>query len=300
MSRQRMVEDGNRRVDGDDARRRVLAGAPVVERRVDLAGVSTAVLEGGDGPPVVLLHGQGGWSGMWLPVIGDLMTTHRVVAADLPGLGASEMPDGPPDAARVLAWLGELIQRTCPAPPALVGASLGASIAARFAVAHPDRLSRLVLVDAGSLGRFRPAPGVLLTLVRFIARPNERTQQAFLRQVAVDPARVKAMMGERWEASQAYMLDRARTPSVRAANRRMLRELGTKAIAPEELARIAVPTALIWGRYDRVMRLRIAERASARYGWPLHVIEDAGHFAVEQPEAFRRALRAALGTPEER
>jgi pimeloyl-ACP methyl ester carboxylesterase len=300
MSRQRMVEDGNRRVDGDDARRRVLAGAPVVERRVDLAGVSTAVLEGGDGPPVVLLHGQGGWSGMWLPVIGDLMTTHRVVAADLPGLGASEVPDGPPDAARVLAWLGELIQRTCPAPPALVGASLGASIAARFAVAHPDRLSRLVLVDAGSLGRFRPAPGVLLALARFIARPNDRTQQAFLRQVAVDPARVKAMMGERWEASQAYMLDRARTPSVRAANRRMLRELGTKAIAPEELARIAVPTTLIWGRYDRVMRLRIAERASARYGWPLHVIEDAGHFAVEQPEAFRRALRAALGTPEER
>jgi pimeloyl-ACP methyl ester carboxylesterase len=300
MSRQRMVEDGNRRADGDDARRRVLAGAPVVERRVDLAGVSTAVLEGGDGPPVVLLHGQGGWSGMWLPVIGDLMTTHRVVAADLPGLGASEMPDGPPDAARVLAWLGELIQRTCPAPPALVGASLGASIAARFAVAHPDRLSRLVLVDAGSLGRFRPAPGVLLALARFLARPSERTQQAFLRQVAVDPARVKAMMGERWEASQAYMLDRARTPSVRAANRRMLRELGTKAIAPEELARIAVPTSLIWGRYDRVMRLRIAERASARYGWPLHVIEGAGHFAVEQPEAFRRALRAALGTPEER
>jgi hypothetical protein len=45
------------------------------------------------------------------------------------------------------------------------------------------------------------------------------------------------------------------------------------------------------------MRLGIAEAASARYGWPLHVIEDAGHFVVEQPEAFRRALRAALGTP---
>jgi len=84
-------------------------------------------------------------------------------------------------------------------------------------------------------------------------------------------------------------------PSVRAANRRMLRELGTKTIPPEDLARIAVPTALVWGRHDRVMRLRIAEEASARYGWPLHVVEDAGHFAVEQPEAFRGALRAALG-----
>jgi pimeloyl-ACP methyl ester carboxylesterase len=297
MSRQRIAEDDRRRTDGNDARRRVLAGAPVTERRVELAGVSTAVLESGDGPPVVLLHGQGGWSGMWLPFVGDLGTTHRVIAADLPGLGASEVPDGPPDPARVLAWLGELIQRTCPAPPVLVGHSLGASIAARFAIAHPDRVSRLVLVDAGSLGRFRPAPGVLLALIRLTARPSERTQQGFLRQVALNPGKVQAMMGERWEAFQAYYLDRARTPSVRAANRRLLKELGTKAIPPSELARITVPTSLIWGRQDRVNRLRIAEAASARYGWPLQVIEDAGHFVVEQPEAFRRALRAALGAP---
>ena len=296
MSRQQTMEDGSRRTGGEDARRRLLAGAPVTERRLDLAGVSTAVLEGGDGPPVVLLHGQGGWSGMWLPVVGELVATHRVVAPDLPGLGASEAPGGPPDAAGVLAWLGELIQRTCPSPPALVGASLGASIAARFVIAHPDRVSRLVLVDAGSLGRFRPAPGVVLAMIRFIARPNERTHRGFLRQVAVDPARVRALMGDRWEVSQAYNLDRARTPSVRAANRRLLRELGTKPIPPQELARIAVPTSLIWGRHDRVMRLRIAERASARYGWPLHVVEDAGHFTLEQPEASLAALRVALGT----
>jgi pimeloyl-ACP methyl ester carboxylesterase len=295
MSRQRIVEESSRRAAGDDARQRVLAGAPVTERRLDLAGVSTAVLEAGDGPPVVLLHGQGGWSGMWLPVIADLLTTYRVVAPDLPGLGASQVPEGPPDAAHVLAWLGELVQRSCSAPPALVGASLGGSIAARFAIAHPDRLSRLVLTGAGSLARFRPAPGVVLALIRFIARPTERTQRGFMRQVAVDPDRVRALMGDRWEASQAYSLDRARTPSVRAANRRLLRELGTKTIPPEDLARIAVPTSLIWGRHDRVMRLRIAEEASARYGWPLHVIEDAGHFAIEQPDACREALRAALG-----
>jgi pimeloyl-ACP methyl ester carboxylesterase len=286
MSRQQTMEDG---------RARLLAGAPVTERRLDLAGVSTAVLEGGDGPPVVLLHGQGGWAAMWLPVVGELVATHRVVAPDLPGLGASEVPGGPPDAAGVLAWLDALIRRTCATPPALVGASLGASIAARFAIAHPDRVSRLVLVGAGSLARFRPAPGVALALIRFIARPNQRTQRGFLRQIVVDPARARALNGDRWEASQAYLLDLARTPSVRAANRRLLRELGTRAIPPQELARIAVPTSLIWGRHDRVMRLRIAETASTRYGWPLDVIEDAGHLSIEQPEAFRAALRAALG-----
>lgn len=295
MGRQQIGEAGSRGAIGDDARRRVLAGAPVTEHRWDLGGVSTAVLEGGQGPPVVLLHGQGGWAGMWLPVIPELMETHRVVAPDLPGLGASEVPDGPPDAAGVLAWLGELIQRIGPVPPALVGASLGASIAARFAIAHPERLSRLVLVGAGSLGRFRPAPGVVLAMIRFVARPNQRTHAGFLRQVAVDPARVRALLGDRWEAFQAYYLDRARRPSVRAANRRMLRELGTRPIPPEELARITVPTSLIWGRNDRVMRLRIAEAASARYGWPLHVIDNAGHFSMEQPEAFRAALWAALG-----
>ena len=43
----------------DAARERLLAGIPVTERRLELAGVSTAVLEGGDGPPIVLLHGPG-------------------------------------------------------------------------------------------------------------------------------------------------------------------------------------------------------------------------------------------------
>jgi pimeloyl-ACP methyl ester carboxylesterase len=297
MSRQRIAEAAPAATDGSDARRQVLAGAPVTERRVELAGVSTALLETGEGPPVVLLHGQGGWSGMWLPVVADMKATHRVIAADLPGLGGSGCPTArrtppacSPGSTRWSATPARHRRRWWaprsgpPSPPGSPSPT-------------PDRVSRLVLVDAGSLGRFRPAPGVMLALLRFLARPSERTQEGFLRQVAVDPERARAMMGERWEASQAYNLDRARTPSVRAANRRMLKELGTKAIPSGELARIAVPTTLIWGRQDRVMRLRIAEAASARYGWPLHVIEDAGHFVVEQPEAFRRALRAALATP---
>src|SRR5512133_1102274 len=80
MSRQRIMQDESHRATGDDAQRRLLAGAPVKERRLDLAGVSTAVLEAGDGPPVVLLHGQGGWAGMWLPVVPELADGHHVVA----------------------------------------------------------------------------------------------------------------------------------------------------------------------------------------------------------------------------
>ncbi len=70
--------------------------------------------------------------------------------------------------------------------------------------------------------------------------------------------------------------------------------MGIPRIPAEELAGIEAPTTLIWGRQDRANRLRVAERASARHGWPLHVIEDcADDPARDHPEAFLRALRAA-------
>jgi pimeloyl-ACP methyl ester carboxylesterase len=295
MSRQRTVEH-DREEAGAQARRRLLAGAPGTERRLELAGVSTAVLEGGDGPPVVLLHGQGGWAGVWLPVIAGLAGTRQVVAPDLPGLGASRATGGPPGAETALAWLGELIDRTCASPPVLVGVSLGGSIAARFAAGHSDRLTGLVLSGMGGLvGKVRLPPRMLLALVRHSVRPTERSALGMLRQVSVDVERARRRAGERWAPSRAYSLELARTPSVRRANRRLLRELGLRQIPPEELARIGVPTTLIWGRQDRVMPVAAAQAASTRYGWPLEVIEDAGHFlGVDQPEAFQRALERAL------
>jgi pimeloyl-ACP methyl ester carboxylesterase len=84
----------------------------VRERRVDAAGVATAVLEGGDGPPLVLLHGPASYAAQWRFVIPALVRSHRVIAPDLPGHGASGMPDGPLDAARAVAWLDELVAAT--------------------------------------------------------------------------------------------------------------------------------------------------------------------------------------------
>ena len=69
----------------------MLAGLPVTERRARLAGVSTALLEGGDGPPLVLLHGGIECGGAyWAPVITRLAEHHRVIVPDVPGLGESE------------------------------------------------------------------------------------------------------------------------------------------------------------------------------------------------------------------
>jgi pimeloyl-ACP methyl ester carboxylesterase len=297
MNTQYAVKDHGRRSAHDDSRERLLAGMPVTERRLQLAGVSTAVLEGGNGPPVVLLHGPSGCAAHWMRVIPGLVTTHRVIAPDLPGHGTSEVIDGALDADRVLAWLGELIERTCISPPALVGQLLGGAIAARFASNQGDRLSRLMLVDTFGLSQFQPAPDFALALTQFLAQPTERTHRSLWRYCAFDLDRLRQRMGERWEPFEAYNLDRARTPSVKAALSILMEQLGVPAIPSADLARIAVPTTLIWGRHDLATPLEVAEAANVRYGWPLHVIENAADDPpIEQPEAFLEALRAALGS----
>jgi pimeloyl-ACP methyl ester carboxylesterase len=295
-TRQHDMKARTRRPTGEAARERLLTGMPVTERRLELAGVSTAVLEGGDGPPVVLLHGAGEFAAGWIRVIPDLVRTHRVVVPDLPGHGGSALAGDPPDAERVAAWLVELIERTCPSPPALVGHGLGGAIAARFAVDQGDRVARLVLVDSYGLGRFRPTPGFALALLGVIVRPTERSQERLFRQCMADPDGLREQLGERGALLEAYALDCARSPDQKAALRSLTPRLGLRAIPPAELARIAVPTTLIWGRHDRQVRLGVAQAASARHGWPLHVIDDAADDpAVEQPEAFLRGLHAALG-----
>jgi pimeloyl-ACP methyl ester carboxylesterase len=296
-NRQDNANARTRHSTGEAARQRLLTGMPVTERRLELAGVSTAVLEGGDGLPVVLLHGAGEFAACWMRVIPDLVRTRRVVVPDLPGHGASAVAAGdPPDAERVAAWLGELIERTCPSPPALVGHGLGGAIAAHFAVDQGDRIARLVLVDSYGLGRFRPTPRFALAMLGVIVRPTERTQERLFRQCMADLDGLREQLGEREALLEAYALDRARSPGQKAALRSLMPQLGLPAIPPAELARIAVPTTLIWGRHDRQVRLRVAQAASARHRWPLHVIEDAADDpAVEQPEAFLRGLHTALG-----
>jgi pimeloyl-ACP methyl ester carboxylesterase len=284
-----------RRLGGEATRERLLRGMPVTERRLKLAGVSTAVLEGGDGPPVVLVHGAGESAANWLRVVPDLVRTHRVVVPDLPGHGASAVTGDPPDLGRVAAWLGELIERTCPSPPVLVGHGLGGAIAARAAADEGDRVAHLVLVDGYGLSRYRPTPRFALAVLGAFVRPTERTHERLFRQCVNDLDGLREQLGEWGALLEAYALDRARSPGQKAAFRGLM-PLGPPVIPPAELARIAVPTTLIWGRHDRQVRLGVAQAASARHGWPLHVIEDAADDpAVEQPQAFLAALRAALG-----
>ncbi|MGW0732361.1 alpha/beta fold hydrolase [Streptomyces sp. NPDC002851] len=282
---------------GQQARDQLLSAMPLTERQLRLATVSTAVLEGGDGPPLVLLHGQGEFAAIWIEVVPELVRTHRVIVPDLPGHGASAVTEGRLDTDTVLTWLDELIDQTCEGkPPVLVGHLLGGSIAARYAARHSGRLAHLILVDTLGLGMFRPAPSFAMPMVSFVAHPTAKSRDRLFNRCFYDMERVSEQTGERWEPLLDYALDRFRTPSVQTALRQLIPKVAMSSISSDDLDRIDVPTALIHGRHGLQVRLRTAEAASARYGWPLHVIEECGDDpATEQPQAFLEALRTAIG-----
>lgn len=272
-------------------REQLLAGIPARERRLELAGITTPVLDGGTGSPMVLLHGPGEHAAKWMEVFPKLVASHRVIAPDLPGHGESVVTGGPLTSERVLQWLDELIDRTCSSPPVLVGQVVGGAIAMRHVIRQGRPVSRLVLVDTLGLAPFQPAPEFAGALHAFLAEQNDRTFTDLWRQCAFDLDALRERMGGLWPAFASYTLERARSPEVQAAQQALLEQFGFAPISPDEVARIAVPTSLVWGRHDLATGLAVAEAASARYGWPLYVIENAGDDpGLEQPERFVEAV----------
>lgn len=278
-------------------RAKLLEGIPVKERKIMLAGISTAVLEGGEGSPVIMLHGPGETALWWMRVIPVLAQTHRVIVPDLPGHGDSRVDSDALDEDLIFQWLTGLIDHTCSEPPTLVGNILGGSIAARYAVEHSEKIGTLVLVNSLGLGKFRPAPGFAFGLFRFMIWPNEKNFDRFFPHCIYDVNDLQSQMGEKWDPFVAYNLKCARDKERSDAVQFLMKTLGIPKIPSEDLEKITAPAALIWGRHDKANKLKIAEAASKNYGWPLHVIEKTRDDPkLERPKAFVDALNTVLRT----
>jgi pimeloyl-ACP methyl ester carboxylesterase len=280
----------------DQTRDRLLAGLAVTERRVRLAGISTALLEGGEGPPLVLLHGGIECGGAyWAPVIASLAESNRLVIPDVPGLGESE-PAARLTSVAFAEWFTELVRATCEERPTLIAHSLLGTLAARFAAEHGDLLSRLMIYAAPGIGPYRMPLGLRVVAMRFALRPSEGNAERFDRWAFFDIDRARQRDPGWLEAFNAYTRSRAVVPHVKRTMRELIGGC-TKQVSDVELRRAPVATDLLWGRHDRFVPLDIAEGASARLGWPLHVIDEAGHVPhIERPDAFLRALRITLDT----
>jgi 2-hydroxymuconate-semialdehyde hydrolase len=295
MSRNSEVAERRRHM-GTDSRQQLLAGIPVEESRLELAGVSTAVLEAGKGSPVVLLHGGIQCGGVyWGPVIPGLAEKNRLVVPDVPGLGESDPVDRL-DAA-FTEWFTALLRQTCPEPPMVIAHSLVGSMAVRLAAEHHDLVGRLVVYSVPGVGPYRAPLGLQIAGMRFDLRPSETNLIRFQRWAHLDLDGTRRREPEWYAAFDGYMLSRGVMPHVKRTMRQLIKA-GMKRVPDSDLERIEAPTSLIWGRHDRMVPLGLGEKTSSRLNWPLQVIDDAGHVPhMEQPEAFLRTLSDIDSSP---
>jgi pimeloyl-ACP methyl ester carboxylesterase len=267
-------------------------------RDVRVAGRSVNYVDLGEGaqPPVLFVHGLGASWQSWLETLPALARERRVVALDLPGFGASEMPAEPISITRYAHIVEELCARIGLGPIALVGNSMGGFVAAQMAISHPARVERLVLAAAAGISvtnayrrptvtaaRAATVAGIFRLTQRrpFVVRPH-------LRHLALAPAvRHPTLIGP----DLAHELLAAGRPGFVSALDALL-DYDFR----DRLEAIACPTLLIWGEKDMLVPAADADEFARRIPAARKVVfPDTGHMPqLEQPVAFNRALLGFL------
>lgn len=244
----------------------------------------SAFLEHGAGEPLVLLHGIGGAAHLWAKVPG-----RRVLAWNQPGYGGTALPS-----ALTFPALADALARDLDAAGIsradIVGHSMGGMIALEFALAHPERVRRLILyATTPAFGGRDPA------FARdFLAkRLGPLDAGHSMAECAASLAGGMCAPGADPSAEPAAVAAMAEVPE--ATYRATLACLATFD-RRADLARVAAPTVLIAGEHDAVAPPRTMQRmADAIPGARLLTVPGAGHLAhLEQPAAFATALREAL------
>jgi len=107
-----------------------------------------AYVERGSGQPLLLLHGVGMRAEAWQPQLAALSSAARVIALDLPGHGDTPALGGSPNLRDFVRWFADVVHDLALDSFSLAGHSMGALIAAGYAVTYPQRLQRLALLNA--------------------------------------------------------------------------------------------------------------------------------------------------------
>lgn len=248
-----------------------------------------------DAPPLVLLHGGSGSWTHWVRNIDPLVAAGRQVwVPDLPGFGASALPEGGTDADALVAPLNEGLQRLMGTRPVdLVGFSFGGMVAGMLLAAHPKLARRLVLVGAPAMGVV-PQRQVKLKAWRHLSDLPEQRQVHRHNLAALmlhDPQHIDGL---------ALGLHVANMQHDRLPRRR----LSSTDILARSLPGVTCPVHVIYGRHDALYQgylepLKAAYAAVVPDLRGFDLIDNAGHWVqFEQPQAFDAALLAALAQGE--
>jgi len=261
------------------------------------AGARIRYLVGGEGPPVILVHGLGGLASNWRLVAPALALERRVIIPELPGHGASGRLDGAtsldPFADAVLA----VVEAEGAAPAPWVGHSLGGLVALRAAVKRPDAVTGIVLAAAAGISsatRLGEATVTVMGLVRpgrvlgryraRVSRSRRGRTIAFGWWGVADPAALDPEMAEAFLAGPPQHTD------VRTAGKALV-----ASDTRSDLDRVTCPCLCLWGAKDNWVPLQDGMEYARRLRAPLRVIADCGHLSIgERPDVVTRAIREFL------
>ena len=264
----------------EQAERRLFAacGVQVATRRVRLSDppVAVRVLEAGDGPPLVLVHGSGMSASTWAPLM-PWLGTHRLIAFDLPGFGLSDAFDysGRPLRAHAVAQLTSLLDALGLERAPIVGTSLGGMWALCLALDAPDRIAALASLGVPAVAlpgihgdpffTALSTPGVRQLAAR-IRSPNVATTRRTLARGVVGPRAAERAPDGFFEVVHEGM----RQPGFRTAmlsHMRLAMRLGRPRpenfLSEAQLRQIMVPVLMIWGDEDPYGGPEIGQRACA-------------------------------------
>ncbi len=283
--------------------------APVV-RCLDVGSASVAYCDsGGDGPPLLLLHGCPFSKFVWRSVIPRLSEPFRCVAPDLLGLGDTETPAGadwslPAQADAVIGFLDRLgVQRV-----AIVGHDQGGAIAQLIAIRHPDRVSALVLTDAEAYDNWPSAeelPFIRVTQLPVIGplilwawsrRPLFRWALAEGKAVYDRSVLTDDLVDGYIAANLATAHKRAKTRRFLATQLDPANQAHTHHLA-DALRKIEAPTLILWGEDDVHFPPDWARRLAADIPGTRRVetLPATGHLLMEeQPDRVANLIREFL------
>src|SRR5215218_181555 len=280
--------------DGDDASW-MQVDWPSMTRKVLVEGREVNVVDtGGDRPALVFVHGLGGAWQNWLLNIPAFMGSHRVVAPDLPGFGESAMPREEISIQGYARVLDGLLNALGVESAVVVGNSMGGFVAAELALSFSTRVERLVLVSAAGLSieNYRREPLLVgarlwaLSATWLGARGNAVITRPRGRRIGMQ---LLVRYPEKLSPPLALELARGTgTPGFIPAMKALL-SYGFR----EHLARIEVPTLVVWGRNDMLVPRGDAREFVRLIGDNARreMFDDTGHLSMlERPSRFNRLL----------
>jgi pimeloyl-ACP methyl ester carboxylesterase len=287
-----------------------------MDATVDLDGPVHYVDHGGDGPPLVLVHGLGGAAINWMDAAPGLRERTHPIAVDLAGFGRTPRAGRGADVDSNGRLLSRFIEHVVGEPVILAGNSQGGMMSILLAAGEPEKVSGLVLVDP-ALPRPRGARIEPLIVALFAAYVVPRLGEALVRhrvarlgarRVAEGTLRLCSAHPERlsrrlWEAHVAMAEERhASVPdgydSYVTSARSLVRTLARRRWFEAALRRVQAPTLLLHGEKDRLVPVEAArEAAQVRPDWTLVTLPDVGHVPMmEAPELFVRTTLGWLGS----